>query len=64
MAMDKAYEGMVNGKDPSAHREFKELKTIFDDLCKSAKFSEATRSANDVGIGSFGVIFDKVEKRQ
>lgn len=64
MAMDKAYERMVNNKDTSAHREFKELKSIFDDLCKSAQFSESTRSANDVGLGSFGVIFNKVEKKQ
>ena len=63
-AMDKAYERMVNANDTSAHREFKELKSIFDDLCKSAQFSESTRSANDVGLGSFGVIFNKVEKRQ
>ena len=64
MAMDKAYSRMINEKDPAAHREFKELKNIFDDLCKSAQFSESTRSANDVGLGSFGVIFNKVEKRQ
>lgn len=64
LAMDKAYNKMVNDKDPSAHREFKELKSIFDDLCKSAQFSESTRSATDVGLGSFGVIFNKVEKQQ
>lgn len=63
LAMDKSYEKMVNGTDANAHKEFKELKAIFDDLCKSAKFSESTRSATDVGLGSFGVIFDKVEKR-
>lgn len=64
LAMDKAYEKMVNGKDSNAHREFKELQAIFDTLCKSAQFSESTRSANDVGLGSFGVIFNKVEKKQ
>lgn len=64
LAMDKAYSRMVNDKDPNAHREYKELKSIFDDLCKSARFSESTRSANDVGLGSFGVIFNKVEQKK
>lgn len=64
LAMDKAYERMVNGKDTAAKAEFKQLRETFDALCKSAQFTESTRSANDVGLGSFGVIFDKVEKRQ
>jgi hypothetical protein len=64
LAMDKAYERMLNDRDEKAGREFKELKSIFDDLCKSAKFSENTRSANDVGLGSFGVIFNMIEKSE
>jgi hypothetical protein len=64
LAMDKAYARMINENDDSAHKKFKELKSIFDDLCKSAQFSESTRSANDVGLGSFGVLFNKVEKKQ
>jgi hypothetical protein len=64
LAMDKAYERMVNQKDTNAASEYEKLKRIFDDMCKAAKFSEATRSANDVGLGSFGVIFNKVEQQQ
>ena len=64
LAMDKAYQRMVNQNDTSATTEYEKLKKIFDDMCKSAKFSEATRSANDVGLGSFGVIFNKVEQHQ
>lgn len=65
LAMDKAYERMLyDRKDTSAAREFKELKGIFDDLCKSAQFSESTRSANDVGLGSFGVIFNLIENNE
>lgn len=64
LAMDKAYERMLNDRDDKAAREFKELKGIFDDLCKSAQFSESTRSANDVGLGSFGVIFNMIENKE
>lgn len=64
LAMDKAYERMLNDRDDKAAKEFKELKSIFDDLCKSAQFSESTRSANDVGLGSFGVIFNMIENKE
>jgi hypothetical protein len=64
LAMDKAYERMLNDRDEKAAKEFKELKGIFDDLCKSAQFSESTRSANDVGLGSFGVIFNMIENNE
>jgi hypothetical protein len=64
LAMDKAYERMLNDRDEKAAKEFKELKGIFDDLCKSAQFSESTRSANDVGLGSFGVIFNMIENKE
>lgn len=64
LAMDKAYERMLNDREEKAAKEFKELKGIFDDLCKSAQFSESTRSANDVGLGSFGVIFNMIENKE
>lgn len=64
LAMDKAYERMINDRDEKAAKEFKELKSIFDDLCKSAQFSESTRSAHDVGLGSFGVIFNMIEQSE
>lgn len=64
LAMDKAYERMLNDREPNAAKDFKELKGIFDDLCKSAQFSESTRSANDVGLGSFGVIFNLIENQE
>lgn len=41
---------------------WKDANTMFDNLSKSAKFSENTRTANDIGLGSFGQIFDAVEK--
>lgn len=64
LAMDKAYERMLNDRDEKAGKEFETLKKIFDDLCKSAQFSESTRSANDVGLGSFGVIFNMIENKE
>lgn len=41
---------------------WKDANAMFDNLSKSAKFSENTRTSNDVGLGSFGQIFDAVEK--
>lgn len=41
---------------------WKDANAMFDTLSKSAKFSENTRTSNDVGLGSFGQIFDAVEK--
>jgi hypothetical protein len=62
LAMDRAYEDMLNGVNGSDKR-YKDLKDTFDSLSKSAQFSENTRGINDVSLGCFGVIFDKVEKR-
>lgn len=61
LAMDKAYESMLNGGSES---KYKSMKEIFDSLSKSAQFAESQRGINDVSLGCFGVIFDKVEKRK
>lgn len=62
LAMDRAYDDMLNGIQGSDTR-YKNLKDTFDTLSKSAQFSEDKRGANDVGLGSFGVLFDRVEKK-
>lgn len=60
LQMDKCFDEMMSGvKD--ADKKYDNAKSAFDTLCKSAKFSESTRSLNDVGISSFSVITDKVE---
>lgn len=61
LAMDRAYDDMINGVQGSDTR-YKNLKDTFDQLSKSAQFAEDKRGANEVGLGSFGVVFDKVEK--
>ena len=63
LAMDKAYEGMLNGEQ-GADKRYKDLKDTFDQLSKSAQFSENTRGANDAGLGCFGTIFDRVEQKK
>lgn len=60
LAMDRAYEAMLNG---GSETKYKAIKEIFDSLSKSAQFAESQRGINDVGLGCFGVIFDKVEKK-
>lgn len=61
LAMDRAYDDMINGVQGSDTR-YKNLKDTFDQLSKSAQFAEDKRGANEVGLGCFGVTFDKVEK--
>lgn len=61
LAMDRAYEEMLNGGSES---KYKMMKEIFDSLSKSAQFSESERGINDVSLGCFGVVFDKVEKNR
>ena len=58
----KAYKEML--KDPSDDnmKSYKNIVSLFDNLSKSAQFAESQRGANDVGLGSFGQIFDAVEK--
>lgn len=60
LAMDRAYQDMLNGGSES---KYKMMKEIFDSLSKSAQFAESERGINDVSLGCFGVVFDKVEKR-
>jgi len=60
LAMDKAYEMMLNGI--GTEQKYKMMKEIFDTLSKSAQFTESERGMNDVSLGGFGVVFDKVEK--
>jgi hypothetical protein len=61
LAVNKAYNEMMAGQD-KADIKYKNAVANFDMLSKSAKFAESTRSANDVSLGSFGKIFDLVEK--
>jgi hypothetical protein len=58
--MDKCFEDMMAGVS-GADKRYKDAKDAFDSLCKSAKFSESTRSLNDVGLSSFSAISDRVE---
>ena len=60
LQMDKCFEDMMSGTN-GAEVRYKNARETFDALCKSAKFSESTRSLNDVGISSFSVICDRVE---
>ncbi len=59
LAMDRAYEDMLNGGSDS---KYKMMKEIFDTMSRSAQFAESERGINDVSLGCFGVVFDKVEK--
>lgn len=62
---NKAYDIMKrNPGDKDSANAYKTALSSFDMLSKSAQFSESTRSANDVSLGSFGVLFDKVEKHE
>lgn len=61
--MDKCFERMMNGVE-GADVQYAKAREAFDTLSKSAKFAEQTRNANDVGLGSFGKIVEKVEKGQ
>lgn len=61
LQMDKCFEDMMAGVS-GADTRYKNARETFDGLCKSAKFSENTRSMNDVGLSSFSIICDRVEK--
>ena len=63
LAMDSAYEDMLDGVS-GADTRYKNLKDTFDQLSKSAQFSEINRNTNNVGLGSYAEVFEKVEKRQ
>lgn len=60
LAMDIAFEKMLNNQGTDA--QYKAMRETFDALCKSAKFAESQRGANDVSLGCYGVVFDKVEQ--
>jgi len=60
LAMDIEYNKMMSGEGDTA--KYKMLREAFDSLSKSAQFAESGRSSNDISLGNFGVVFDKVEK--
>ena len=60
LQMDKCFDEMLNGVD-GADTKYKNAREAFDSLSKSAKFSESTRSVNDVGISSFSKVAAMVE---
>lgn len=60
LQMDKAFDDMINGIE-GADAKYKNAREAFDTLSKSAKFSESTRSVNDVGISSFSKVAAMVE---
>lgn len=60
LQMDKAFDEMMNGVD-GADKRYDNAMKAFDMLSKSAKFSESTRSVNDVGASSFSKVAAMVE---
>ena len=58
--MDKALAALMAGED-GAEVRYNKAREAFDSLSKSAKFSESSRSMNDVGLGCFGKIAERVE---
>lgn len=60
LQMDKCFDDMLNGVE-GADTKYKNARESFDSLSKSAKFSESTRSVNDVGISSFSKVAAMVE---
>jgi hypothetical protein len=60
LQMDKMFDDMMNGIE-GADKKYENATKAFDMLSKSAKFSESTRSVNDVGISSFSKVAAMVE---
>lgn len=60
LRMDQTYDDMLNGVE-GADKKYENATKAFDMLSKSAKFSESTRSVNDVGISSFSKVAAMVE---
>lgn len=60
LQMDKAFDEMMNGVE-GADKRYDNAMKAFDMLSKSAKFSESTRSVNDVGASSFSKVAAMVE---
>jgi hypothetical protein len=63
LAMDEAFNDMLSGNVPGADKRYSAAKMVFDTLSQSAKFSEKTRSANDVaGLSSLSEVVEQLEK--
>lgn len=60
LQMDKTFDEMMNGIE-GADKRYENATKAFDTLSKSAKFSESTRSVNDVGASSFSKVAAMVE---
>lgn len=60
LQMDKTFDEMMSGID-GADKRYENATKAFDTLSKSAKFSESTRSVNDVGASSFSKVAAMVE---
>lgn len=60
LQMDKTFDDMMNGIE-GADKRYENATKAFDTLSKSAKFSESTRSVNDVGASSFSKVAAMVE---
>lgn len=60
LQMDKTFDDMMNGVE-GADKRYENATKAFDMLSKSAKFSESTRSVNDVGASSFSKVAAMVE---
>lgn len=60
LQMDKTFDDMMNGVE-GADKRYENATKAFDTLSKSAKFSESTRSVNDVGASSFSKVAAMVE---
>jgi hypothetical protein len=61
--MDKCFQDMLLGVTGSDKR-YKDARETFDTLSKSAQFSEQTRGQNDISLGCFGVLFERVEQKK
>lgn len=58
LAMDRAFQDMLETGNDSL---YKSARDTFDKLSQSAKFAENQRGLNDVSLGSYGVMADRVE---
>jgi hypothetical protein len=61
--MDKCFQEMLQGVS-GADKRYKDARETFDTLSKSAQFSENTRGQNEISLGCFGVLFDRVEQKK
>jgi len=61
--MDKCFQDMLSGI-PQSDKRYKDARETFDTLSKSAQFSEQTRGQNDISLGCFGVLFERVEQKK